>query len=831
MKKIDFLLVVTLMSFISFSAKAAVIQLATGSNIDALVAGVSFNGAADNDIIELTTDGGAYTMASNPAGTINPMLANLHLTIRAASGLTNKPTITVSDPAGWGYILKIAGTSSITFQGVNINAASTPTHFIRMTSTTEVASVNFDNCVVSGLTSKNLITTNVAGQTNFSISLSNSQFNLTNASIYNNADWSNGKVNSLSVSNCFFNGTSTTYGFFGFSMVGYNPSVSTFDHCTFNGNTGQKDLTLPGTTTTITNSLFIGSGAASTVGGANLNTNNIGIYPAGNTSYFSTSGASTLTANPALDGSGYATGSAYVGNATDGKNIGYYNPNAPAGPTPSIITSSTMTAFGYTLGSGPSTSKSFTVSGTNLTAEVVLTAPANYEISTVAGSGYVAAPSVITLTQNAGTVATTTIYVRLAAGLGAASYSGNISVTSTGAAPSNVAVTGTVLPIPGITQLASGADIAGAVKNATTGDIIELTTDGGAYTWNAATNVLISQANLTIRAAVGLTNRPVITVQNNFDNNTCFNISAASNFTLQGVEIQNRPTDAFNTLMTTSTTANVTVNIDNCKFTSIKTGKEIFHPASQPAVFALNITNSIFALSNNSLIYLDTNVGNHVTDLNINNTLFTGTSMATGTIGFLGWGDSFQPNSIVLNHCTFTGNTGQADLVQVTTKTTSAAATITNCLFQGSGASSSIGTVSLDNATTGIYPAGNLSFFATAGANTLTTDPLITNGVATGTAYNKIGTDGHTIGYYASETLTTTTVSELNSEQKLSIIQKTETYYVNGVKDNTIYKVYSLSGCQLANGLINNGLFKINNLSQGIYFLRVNNNVCKFIVK
>ena len=52
--------------------------------------------------------------------------------------------------------------------------------------------------------------------------------------ISHNADWSNGKVNSLSVSNCFFNGTSTTYGFFGFSMVGYNPSVSTFDHCTFN---------------------------------------------------------------------------------------------------------------------------------------------------------------------------------------------------------------------------------------------------------------------------------------------------------------------------------------------------------------------------------------------------------------------------------------------------------------------------------------------------------------------------------------------------------------------------------------------------------------------
>ena len=188
-----------------------------------------------------------------------------------------------------------------------------------------------------------------------------------------------------------------------------------------------------------------------------------------------------------------------------------------------------------------------------------------------------------------------------------------------------------------VTQLAAGADVAGAVKTAVTGDIIELTTDGGAYTWKASVNVLISQADITIRAAAGLTNRPVITVQNNFDNVNCFNISAASNFSLQGIEIQNRPADGFNNFITTSTTSNVTINIDNCKFSSIKSGKEIFHPGSQPAVFAINITNSIFALSNNSLVYKDGNVGYHVTDLSIINTLFTGTSMSVGTIPFLGW--------------------------------------------------------------------------------------------------------------------------------------------------------------------------------------------------
>ena len=261
----------------------------------------------------------------------------------------------------------------------------------------------------------------------------------------------------------------------------------------------------------------------------------------------------------------------------------------------------------------------------------------------------------------------------------------------------------------------------------------------------------------------------------------------------------------------------------------IKSGKEIFHPATQPAVFALNISNSIFVISNNSLIFLDSNVGNHVTDLNINNTLFTGTSMAVGgTIAFLGWGDSFQPASISLNHCTFSGNTGQADLVQVATKSTAAPATITNCLFQGSGAASSIGTVSLDNATTVIFPAGNLSFFSTAGANTLTIDPVIgSNGVATGFSNN--GTDGKTIGYYGVSGLGTS-ISKTTNNDLLTAYQNGSDLIVCGIADSA-YSIYSINGLRISTGIIKGGIVKLNSLAKGIYILKSNNQVAKFILE
>lgn len=108
------------------------------------------------------------------------------------------------------------------------------------------------------------------------------------------------------------------------------------------------------------------------------------------------------------------------------------------GPT---ITTTTLTAFGNICTSSTSAEKTYTVSGTLLTDNIIITPPVVYEISTSSGSGFVANPSTLTLTQSGGTVNATTIYVRFKPTL-VQSYNDNILHTSTGAVDKNVAVNG-----------------------------------------------------------------------------------------------------------------------------------------------------------------------------------------------------------------------------------------------------------------------------------------------------------------------------------------------------------------------------------------------------
>jgi hypothetical protein len=81
------------------------------------------------------------------------------------------------------------------------------------------------------------------------------------------------------------------------------------------------------------------------------------------------------------------------------------------------------------------------VSGTNLIANIIITAPTDYEISLASGSGYT---NTLTLTQTAGTVSATTVYARLKTGLSKASYSESISLASTNATTKNIVCNGSV---------------------------------------------------------------------------------------------------------------------------------------------------------------------------------------------------------------------------------------------------------------------------------------------------------------------------------------------------------------------------------------------------
>ncbi|HEX8563292.1 MAG TPA: hypothetical protein VF676_09970 [Flavobacterium sp.] len=121
---------------------------------------------------------------------------------------------------------------------------------------------------------------------------------------------------------------------------------------------------------------------------------------------------------------------------------------------PSLAVSTTALAPQNTVTGTPSTALSYTISGTDLSADAIITAPANFEISTAAASGYV--PSLtLARTGNTLTGQPVTIYSRIKGSASAGIYSGNITNSATGATTKSLSVSGTVMAAQPITH-ASG---------------------------------------------------------------------------------------------------------------------------------------------------------------------------------------------------------------------------------------------------------------------------------------------------------------------------------------------------------------------------------------
>lgn len=112
-----------------------------------------------------------------------------------------------------------------------------------------------------------------------------------------------------------------------------------------------------------------------------------------------------------------------------------YEPGASN--TPTITKSGTLSTFTATYGSA-SAEQSFTVGGSNLTANISVSAPTNYEISKTSGSGFA---SSVTLNQSAGSVANTTLYVRLKNNVDAGSVAeAKITCSSDGATNQTITI-------------------------------------------------------------------------------------------------------------------------------------------------------------------------------------------------------------------------------------------------------------------------------------------------------------------------------------------------------------------------------------------------------
>ena len=112
--------------------------------------------------------------------------------------------------------------------------------------------------------------------------------------------------------------------------------------------------------------------------------------------------------------------------------------------TPTVYSSANaLSGFIYAPGKGPSSEQSFTVRANNIPGALTIAAPADYEISVGSGSSFIGT-NTISIPSTNGSVAHTTIYARLKAGLGIGSYNETLTVSANGAASQNVTLSGAV---------------------------------------------------------------------------------------------------------------------------------------------------------------------------------------------------------------------------------------------------------------------------------------------------------------------------------------------------------------------------------------------------
>ena len=176
-----------------------------------------------------------------------------------------------------------------------------------------------------------------------------------------------------------------------------------------------------------------------------------------------------------------------------------------------ITANGALSAVTTTYGTASAVPAGFTVSGANMSAGILVTSPPGFEVSQTPGgaSGYAASQTI----GSAGTIAATTVSVRLSATTGAGSYSGNVVCTSSGALPVNVAmptsdVRPKVLTITASDQTKpfgsalsfgpgqTGFSASGLVAGETVGTVT-LAADGGFAATDAAGSYSITPSNAT----------------------------------------------------------------------------------------------------------------------------------------------------------------------------------------------------------------------------------------------------------------------------------------------------------------------------------------------
>lgn len=130
-------------------------------------------------------------------------------------------------------------------------------------------------------------------------------------------------------------------------------------------------------------------------------------------------------------------GALYASSGTSATETVTLNGDCFGTPAPNVVENGTLLTY-TTIAGTPSANQTFTVSGTNLTANLDVSAPTDFEVSLSSSVGF---GSLVSLTPTSGSVTATTIYARYNPAV-AGTTTSTITITSTGATTQTVAVTG-----------------------------------------------------------------------------------------------------------------------------------------------------------------------------------------------------------------------------------------------------------------------------------------------------------------------------------------------------------------------------------------------------
>jgi gliding motility-associated-like protein len=151
------------------------------------------------------------------------------------------------------------------------------------------------------------------------------------------------------------------------------------------------------------------------------------------------------------------------------------NPTAATPPAITVTTATgTISVCSGTASVSPNIQQ-FMVSGTYLTGGITATAPAGFEISLTSGSGFT---NSVMIPETSGTATNTTVYVSSSATAPLGNISGNVMLTSPGAASQTVTVAATVNALPALNKVSPQA-----VSSGTNTTVVNFTGTANTTTW------------------------------------------------------------------------------------------------------------------------------------------------------------------------------------------------------------------------------------------------------------------------------------------------------------------------------------------------------------